>query len=154
MAETAQERRRPADRRQRTFKALIHGSFAPRRYGPRRDSDRSIAAVDWHHPQWLAVAILTLLLSTADAILTITLLSRGATEANPIMNQLVHDSPNAFALVKIGLTSGGIVVLTMLARMRAFGRVPVSFILYMTLFGYAGLVGYEFWLLETLFPAP
>ena len=109
--------------------------------------------MDWHHPQWLAVAILTLLLCAADALLTLTLLEHGAIEANPFMQPLVGGSSLVFALVKMGLTSGGIVMLTLLARLRILGgRLPISFLLYTVLVGYAALVGYEFWLLGVLLP--
>jgi hypothetical protein len=145
-------RRNRNDRRKRTFRSLIHGSFSPRRRGPRRDNDLSFTAVDWHHPQWLAVAMLTLLLCTADALLTLTLLELGANEANPLMRPLVGGSALVFAMVKMGLTSGGIVMLILLARVRVFGRIPVSFLLYTVLFGYTVLVGYEFWLLGALLP--
>jgi hypothetical protein len=150
----APERRTPADRRTRTFRSLLHGSFEPRRRAPRREKDRSITSVDWHHPQWLAVAILTLLLCSADAFLTLVLLQRGANEANPFMQPLVGGSPLLFTLVKFGLTSGGITLLILLAQMRVFGRIPVSFLLYAVLFAYTALVTYEFWLLETIFPEP
>lgn len=110
--------------------------------------------MDWHHPQWLAVAILTLLLCTADAFLTLVLLERGATEANPFMEPLVGGSPLIFTLIKFGLTSGGITVLILLAQMRVFGKLPVSFLLYAVLFSYTALVAYEFWLLENIFPGP
>ena len=106
--------------------------------------------MDWHHPQWLAVAILTLLLCTADAFLTLTLLEQGANEANPFMERFVGGSALVFAMVKMGLTSGGIVMLILLAQVRLFGRIPVSFLLYAVLFGYTALVGYEFWLLGVL----
>jgi len=108
--------------------------------------------VDWHHPQWLAVAILTLLLCSADALLTLTLISRGAVEANPFMQPLVGGSPLTFTLIKMGLTSSGIVTLILLARVRVLRTIPVSFLLYTVLFGYAVLVGYEFWLLGVLLP--
>ncbi|HEV7716576.1 MAG TPA: DUF5658 family protein, partial [Steroidobacteraceae bacterium] len=134
-----------------TFRSLLHGSLQPRRHGPRRDGELRFSSVDWHHPQWLAVAMLTLLLSVADAFFTLTLLQRGAYEANPFMEPLVHGSPLVFAIIKIGLTAGGVVVLIVLARARLFGSIPVSFILYGVLFAYAVLVGYEYWLLETLF---
>jgi hypothetical protein len=151
-AESAADRRNRNDRRKRTFRSLVHGSISPRRRGPRRDDDHSFTAVDWHHPQWLAVAMLTLLLCTADAFMTLVLLERGANEANPFMQPLVGGSPVIFAMVKMGLTSGGIVTLILLARIRVFGRIPVSFLLYGVLLAYATLVAYEFWLLETLFP--
>ena len=108
--------------------------------------------MDWHHPQWLAVAILTLLLCSADAVMTLTLLEHGAVEANPFMEPLVGGSALAFTLVKMGLTSGGIVTMILLARVRILRRIPVSFLLYAVLFGYAALVGYEIWLLGVLLP--
>jgi hypothetical protein len=149
-ADSDANRRNRIDRRKRTVRSLIHGSFSPRRRGPRRDDDLSFTAVDWHHPQWLAVAMLTLLLCTADALLTLTVLEHGAYEANPFMAPLVGGSALVFAMVKMGLTSGGIVMLILLARVRVFGRIPVSFLLYTVLFGYTVLVGYEFWLLGAL----
>jgi uncharacterized membrane protein YczE len=106
--------------------------------------------VDWHHPQWLAVALLTLLLSLADALLTLTLLPLGATEFNPFMRPLVNGSGHAFAFWKLGLTSLGLVVLILLARLRAFGGLPVGTILYAVLAGYVVLVAYELSLLDRL----
>ena len=149
------DRRRPrVERRTRTLHALVHGNFNPRRRGSRREGEQSFSAVDWHHPQWLAVAILTLIMCVADALLTLTLLQRGAYEANPFMEPLVHGSPLAFATIKFGLTASGLVVLILLARVRVFRSVPVAVILYGVLLAYAVLIGYELWLLETLFDAP
>jgi hypothetical protein len=93
-------------------------------------------------------------MSIGDALLTLELLQRGAYEANPFMEPFVHGDPLTFAVVKIGLTGGGIVVLILLARARVFGRVPVAYILYGVLLAYAVLVGYEFWMLQLLPEAP
>jgi hypothetical protein len=144
----AQERRRGPDRRQDGLRSLIHGSFNPRRRGPRRVDDRSLSSVDWHHPQWLAVALLILLFSCADAFLTLRLIEQGAYEANPFMAPLVGGSALGFTVVKIGLTSAGVIFLTLLSRTRAFGRVPVSLLLYTVLAGYGALIVYELRLLE------
>jgi hypothetical protein len=46
----------------------------------------------------------------------------------------------------------GVVVLILLARVRAFGRLPVSTFLYIVLLGYLCLVGYEFTLLRKFVP--
>jgi Domain of unknown function (DUF5658) len=118
--------------------------------GPRREGDRSLTAVDWHHPQWLAVSILILLLSCADAFLTLTVINLGAEEVNPFMRPLVTGSGRSFALTKLLLTAMGVVILTLLARLRAFGRLPIGAILYAVLTLYVVLVGYEIWLLEHL----
>jgi hypothetical protein len=144
--------RRRLERRTRTFTALVRGSFTPRRRVPRRGNEASFASVDWHHPQWLAVALLILLLCCADAILTITLLERGAYELNPLMAHLVERSGLAFAVVKLGLTSSGVVMLTLIAGTRVFGRLPVGLVLYSVLAGYVLLIAYELYLLEHVPP--
>jgi hypothetical protein len=146
----SERRERARDRRSSTWHALWVGSFRRRRLGPRRDGDRSLTAVDWHHPQWLAVSILILLLSCADAFLTLTVINLGAEEVNPVMRPLVTGSGRGFALTKLLLTSMGVVILTLLARLRAFGRLPIGAILYAVLALYIALVGYEIWLLEHL----
>lgn len=144
------DRRGVTDRRTRTMHALLRGSFQPRRRAPRRTSDVGIAAVDWHDPRWLAVALLILLLSCLDGFFTLTLVGHGAHEANPFMAPLVNGSATSFAIAKMSLTAVGVVVLTILARLRAFGRVPVSALLYGILVGYGVLILYELWLLERL----
>jgi len=100
-------------------------------------------AVDWHQPQWLGVAILIVLLSCIDAFLTLMLIDHGAYEANPLMAPLVAGSQLIFTLVKVGLTGGGVVLLTLVARMKIFRRVPISVLLYALLIAYAALVTYE-----------
>ena len=126
----------------------MYGSFRPRRRGPRRADESAVSAVDWHHPQWLLIAILIVLLSSADALLTLMLVERGAYELNPLMAPLVGGSARTFALVKVGLTASGVVLLTQIARMRAFGRVPVGVLLYTLLALDAALIAYEFSLLN------
>jgi Domain of unknown function (DUF5658) len=139
---------RSSERRRSIWRALWAGSFERRRHGARRDADRSVTAVDWHHPQWLAVTILILLLCSADAILTLALVDSGGTELNPFMRSLLMGDGHEFAVWKLGLTSAGVVTLVLLARQRAFGRIPVGPILYLVLAGYSGLIVYEFWLLN------
>src|SRR6478736_5700711 len=97
--------RRRSERRGHVLRALLYGSFRPRRRGARRENERGIDALDWHHPQWLAISLLTLIL-----------VERGvASEANPLMAPLLGHSALAFALVKVVLTAGGVVLLTQLA---------------------------------------
>ena len=141
--------RRGADRRSRVLRGLFYGSWRPRRLGPRRAGERSVSAVDWHHPQWLAVAMLIVLCSCVDAFLTLALVGHDvAEEGNPLMAPLVGGNGMTFALVKIGLTAGGVLLLTQLARLRAFGRIPVGVFLYGVLAVYAALICYEVGLLN------
>jgi hypothetical protein len=147
-AQTPDERRAAIERRTRTLRALLHGSFKPRRHDARREWDMGFASVDWHQSRWFAVAVLIVVLSCVDAFFTLTLLADGAYEANPVMATLLNGSPHWFALGKIGLTSAGVILLTMVARTRAFRRVPVGVVLYCVLLGYATLVAYEYWLCD------
>jgi Domain of unknown function (DUF5658) len=149
-AAPAPPERRRGERRTRVLRALVYGSFNPRRRTPRRFDERTPIGVDWHHPQWLAIAMLIVLFSCADALLTLMLVERGAYEANPLMAPLVLGSGRAFAGVKIGLTAAGVVLLTQLAWLRAFGNIPVGVLLYMVLAGYGVLIAYEFGLLRAL----
>jgi len=144
------ERRRSAERRRHTLRALLQGSFRPRRHGPRRANEHALAAVDWHHPQWLAIAMLIVMCCCGDAFLTLLLMERGAHEVNPFMAPLLGGPTLRFALVKIGATASGVVLLTQLARLRAFGRVPVGALLYSVLVLYALLIAYELKLLNAL----
>jgi Domain of unknown function (DUF5658) len=149
-AAPAPAERRRGERRTRVLRALVYGSFNPRRRTPRRFDERTLIGVDWHHPQWLAIAMLIVMLSCADALLTLMLLERGAQEANPLMAPLILSSGRAFAGVKIGLTAAGVVLLTQLARLRAFGNIPVGVLLYMVLAVYGVLIAYELGLLHAL----
>jgi hypothetical protein len=145
------ERRRGIERRNRLLNALWDGNFLRRRRQMRRVGDVGRAILDWHSPKFLVIAIAILLLSVADAVLTLQLLGRGATEANPAIVPFLDRGTLAFAIAKISLTSIGVVVLTVLAQARAFRRrVPVSAVLYFIAAGYSVLIVYELWLLDKL----
>jgi Domain of unknown function (DUF5658) len=147
---TGSERRRGQDRRTQVARALLYGSLRPRRLGPRREGEHRLGAIDWHHPWWLAIATLTLIFCAADAILTIVLVSRGAYELNPLLAPLIGGSGAAFVLVKFGLTGIGVVLLTLLSRVKVFGRLPVALFLYGVLTVYGLLIAYELSLLGWL----
>jgi hypothetical protein len=149
MPAQTQERRDRIERRRSVLRALWRGNFERRRLAPRRRDERHAVVTDWFHPQWLAVAILILLLCSVDAFLTLALISNGAEEVNPLMDPLVHGSGHAFAFWKFGLTAMGVVLLTVLARLQVFGR-AVGTILYIVLGMYAVLVGYEIFLLRNI----
>jgi len=149
MSTPSHERRDRSERRRSVLRALWHGNFKRRRVAPRRTHERHAVVTDWFHPQWLGVSVLILLLCCFDAFLTVTLMNHGAYEVNPIMAALLEGTGKGFVLVKVGLTSMGVVFLTILARLRFFGR-SVGYLLYIVLAGYVALVGYELFLLRTI----
>jgi hypothetical protein len=123
------------------------GNMLRRRRGTRRYGDTHPAGIDWHDAHWLAAAIVIVLLSVADAFLTLTLMKQGAYEVNPFMAPMVVGSDHAFAYWKLGLTIAGTVTLVVLARSKLFGVLPAGVLLYFVLTGYLLLIGYEWQLL-------
>jgi hypothetical protein len=65
------------------------------------------------------------------------------------MEPLVQGSGRDFAYWKFGLTSIGVITLTLLARLRVWGK-AVGTVLYVVLVGYLVLVGYELFLLRNI----
>jgi len=141
---TGSERRgQQPDRRERTLSAYWHGSLNPRRRAGRRATDRIYPFIDWHSSRVFALTLLILLLCVADGVLTVILMSHGAVEANPVMALFVPHELGWFAAVKLLLTAGGMVVLTVCSRMRVFRTLPGEALLYAVLAGYVALIVYE-----------
>lgn len=137
-----------ADRRRTTLRSFLRGGLTPRRRGGRRAGEQHLP-IDWHEPYLLFLALTILLLSVADAFLTITLIMGGATEANPFLAFILDDHPRLFASVKMTLTGGGVLVLVAVARARLFRIMRVGFLLQGIFVAYVALIAYEWWLLRT-----
>jgi hypothetical protein len=137
------DRRGQPDRRRLTLFSLIYGGFHPRRRHVRREDENTMPVVDWHDSRLLAVSVGILLLSCADAFLTLNLLVLGAHEANPLMARLIAMDVGLFMAVKMILTSTGILVMVALSRYRLFGRFRVVGTLYAMLAVYCLLVLYQ-----------
>ena len=134
---------RSPDRRRNTLHALWSGCFNPRRRHARRLGDHHVAAIDWHHPQWLAVAMLVLVLCCVDIMFTLVLVGEGGTELNPFMRPLVSGPVLAFIYWKFTLTAAGVIWMILLSRVHLFGRVRTGRVLYVVLAGYMALIGWE-----------
>lgn len=143
------DRRAGEERRTLTLGTFLRGSLHVRRRADRRSDDEY--HVDWHEPDLLFLAVTTLLLSVIDAFFTLTLLRHGATEANPILDYVLREYPELFAIIKMGMTGLGVLVLVAAARAHLFRVVRVKTILQWVLLGYVVLFGYEMWLLRDIF---
>jgi hypothetical protein len=141
------ERRRGSDRRRLTLRSFLQGGLTPRRRGGRRTGEQHLP-VDWHEPYLLFLSLTILLLSVADAFLTITLIMGGAQEANPLLAIILRDHPEWFAVIKMGLTGTGVLMLVAMARSRLFSM-RVGFVLQGIFVAYVALITYEWWLLRT-----
>ena len=134
------------------MRALLQGHFWQRRRNLRRGDANQLGSIDWHEPQWLAAALLIMLLSVADAALTLSLLNHGATELNPLMRMVVMGSDRSFVYLKLGITAITVTMLVLLIRVRTFGRQLAGPLLLLTALSYSVLVSYEYWLLDGTSP--
>ena len=147
----AGEQRALPDRRRRVLWSVVYGSFNARRRRPaRRMNESCYHSLDWHSAHLLGVSIAILIMSVADAVLTLTLMSNGAVEVNPVMALLVDGSPAVFAVLKIAMTGISVMLMVFVARYRFMRVVRVELILYGVLAGYMILIGHEFSMLQNV----
>jgi hypothetical protein len=144
------ERRGIGERRSHTVRAIVAGGWHARRKNVRRAEPARVGFVDWHASHWFAAALLVLLLSMADTLMTMVLVQHGAIEMNPLMEPFVIGNGPAFAFLKLALTASAVTILVVLTRVRAFGRLLAGPILVGAAVLYTVLLGYEMWLLDRM----
>ena len=85
-----------------------------------------------------------MILSSLDAFLTLRLIDRGATEANPFMATLMGEGTMAFAASKMFLTGLSVLILVFLAKAQIFNRFRTGLTLTVIFASYSCLICYEF----------
>ncbi len=141
------DRREKNERRDPTFKGFLIGCFNRQRRQQRRTDSNTHYETDWYDTKLLVMALALLLLSAADAGMTMTLLNNGAVEVNPFMNFLLNHSTHTFIYTKLALTSVCIIVLVTHYHSKIFNTLRVAILLIFALFIYSALVIYEILLL-------
>ncbi len=141
--ETGSKARVSDDRREFTWRTVIFGFMKSRRRANRREVDEDIIFLDWHHPWLFFLATGTMLLSCADAFLTLQLIDLGMYEANPFMLAVMEHSVLLFTSTKLALTGFGILTLVFLAKSRFLNRFRTGLFLTVFFSFYACLVCYE-----------
>ena len=131
------------DRRRFSWRTVLYGFARSRRHAHRRTSDDAVVFLDRGHPWLFFLATGTMLLSCADAFLTLRLMELGMFEANPVMQAAMAQSTALFTSTKLAMTAFGILVLVFLAKARFLNRVRAGLILTVFFSTYACLVCYE-----------
>ncbi len=137
------DRRLLVDRRDFSWKTVYYGFMRSRRHGLRRDDDEEILFLDWHHPWLFFLAVGTMILSCADAFMTLQLLERGMIEANPVMASVLGHSTMAFTASKMLMTAIGIFALVFLAKSMFMRRIRTGQFLTLMFLCYCCLVTYQ-----------
>ncbi len=84
-----------------------------------------------------------MLLSCADAFMTLLLINGGMYEANPVMALAMEKGTGLFVASKMAMTGFGIMLLVYMARTRFLNRIRTSLILTTFFSFYCCLVCYE-----------
>lgn len=137
------EQRASTDRRRFSWRTVTYGFTVSRRHTNRRSADAEVIFLDWHHPWLFFLATGTMLLSCADAFLTLLLLEHGMIEVNPVMGSIMEYGTSVFISTKLAMTAIGIFVLVFLAKSCFLNRVRTGLFLTVLFTCYAGLVCYE-----------
>ena len=143
LSQAIAEQRSGADRREFSWRTVAYGFTLSRRHANRRLDDEEVIFLDWHHPWLFFLATGTMLLSCADAFLTLQLLDLGMIEANPVMNAVMAQGTLVFTSTKMAMTAIGILVLVFLAKARFLNRIRTGLFLTTFFSFYACLVCYE-----------
>jgi Domain of unknown function (DUF5658) len=144
------EQRAPAERRSFSWRTVVLGFARSRRRGPRRSADGEALFSDWHHPWLFFLALGIMLMSGADAFLTLVLIELGAYEANPLMLSAMQQGAGTFIASKMALTAFGVFALVFLARATLLGQFRAGVLLTWVFSLYACLMCYEFVMLLQL----
>jgi hypothetical protein len=137
------EERADDERRRFSWRTVFFGFTLSRRHTHRRDADSDVIFLDWHHPWLFFLAVGTMLLSCADAFLTLLLIDRGMIEANPVMQATLNRGTGFFISTKLLMTAIGIFVLVFLAKAHFLNRFRTGLFLTAFFSAYACLVCYE-----------
>jgi hypothetical protein len=140
---------RQADRRRTTLQTLLGALSHHRRRTMRRTGDQINSYIDWYGHWPLAATFTIILLSFADAFLTIVLLSKGAVELNLLMDWLIQHDVHTFAVVKMSLTGTALIILVMHLNFRIYRVIVVRYLMYSLVPLYSLLIVYELRMLYT-----
>lgn len=139
----APERRRGDRRKHHPAINLRHLGFGGRRHRCRRAEDRRNRYVDSYDAPLLALTLAILACCCLDAAFTLTLLSLGAVELNPLMAGLIDRDIQAFVVAKFALTALGLVFLVIRHNFRLVPGVRIGHVLPVLFAAYASLIAYE-----------
>ena len=143
-----ENRRAANERRHYGLQTLKQTLTNPRRVNPRRKPDRVYPIMDRLDSGAVTLAIALMILSIMDSIFTLSILSQGGTEVNPVMNVLLNESILGFTIAKMLLTAIPALLLVATANVVIFKRWRIRSLLAAMVGLYMGLICYELLLLS------
>ncbi len=144
------DRRLGKDRRAKPTSPFTPASLRGRRKAIRRDEDRGAHYyVDLYSLNEVLIFTLILILTVADAFLTLVLVGNGAAELNHVMDYYLRLGPVSFVIVKYLLTAVSLVWLIIFKNYPLFrGKLSVKSIMVGVAITYVALITYELLLIR------
>ncbi len=143
-------RREGDDRRITRASVLSSHHWNGRRRAHRRASDATRSRLDHYDARLLAPSLTILVLCVVDALITLSLLDRGAVEVNLVMRVLIEEGVVVFIATKYLMTACGLVWLVIHNNFKVFQRIRVEHVIYACAGIYVSLLVYELVLLRAL----
>jgi hypothetical protein len=144
LTEAVVSQRESNDRRSTSWRTVFYGFVRSRRHSQRREDGTEVLFLDWHHPWLFFLSVGTMLLSCADAFMTLQLIQLGMVEVNPFMAAILEQGTGPFAATKLAMTGVGILMLVFMAKARFMNRIRTGIFLTVFFSFYCCLVCYEF----------
>ena len=144
------ERRQDEDRRRHSLRTLTYCGMRGR--GRRHQVRRSKHSyyLDRYEPKLVMTGLLVLLLSCLDALFTLSLLSKGAYEANHLMAALLELGTHPFVITKVAITAAGVLFLLMHSHFRILRVTSGKRMLEVLAGVYGLLIIWELFLMRTI----
>ena len=137
-----------SDRRQQPFKSFLYSLNKGERIKARREVEIKQGYYTDRYEKWVGYCVMSIaLLSMTDAYLTLKILSKGGTEANPFMASLLAISTDIFFLTKMGVTVICLAFALIHINFHIFNKISMKFLLLGVLACYSLLIIYEIFLL-------
>ena len=143
------DRRSGRDRRSGKRFQFVKQLITGKRANARRSSDQNrVVYFDRYKPNLFRVTVAILVLSVADAILTVNLIGLGAIEINPVMDYYLTLGPHTFLAVKYVLTSLSVFILVIYSNSTLKnGRFPIRSFFPWIITALASVVVWEIYLM-------
>jgi hypothetical protein len=144
------ERRAGPDRRRHSWRTLTYCGLHGR--GRRRQVRRQghNYYLDWYDPALVFTGLAVLFMSAMDALFTLSLIGKGAYEANIFMARLMDVSVHVFVWSKVAITAASVMFLLMHANFQILGITSGKRLLQFMVPIYVLLLAYELFLLGAL----
>lgn len=134
----------PQDRRQNTFRTVLHSAYRKRRHGPRRGPESADPHyVDVHQPKEFYIVVAAIILSVLDCFFTLILIQHGSEELNPFMDYFLKIDTTLFFVVKFVITSASLLFLILHKKFKLFNLMSGYHLLLSCLILYSILISYE-----------